>query len=53
MIEIKNLSKYFGRQQVLQQVNLQLKRGECIALIGPNGCGKTTLIKCNPGNGIG
>lgn len=46
MIEIKNLSKYFGRQQVLQQVNLQLKRGECIALIGPNGCGKTTLIKC-------
>jgi len=45
MIEIKNISKRFGKLQVLNKVNLECKKGECIALIGPNGCGKTTLIK--------
>lgn len=45
MIEINGLCKRFGRQQVLDHVNLRFDRGECIALIGPNGCGKTTLIK--------
>jgi Cu-processing system ATP-binding protein len=45
MIEIKNISKKFGKLQVLNRVNLTCKKGECIALIGPNGCGKTTLIK--------
>ncbi len=45
MIEIKNLNKKFGKLSVLNDVNLSFKKGECIALIGPNGCGKTTLIK--------
>lgn len=45
MIEVKNISKSFGRLKALNQVSLQLRKGECIALIGPNGCGKTTLIK--------
>ena len=45
MIEINNLSKKFGKLQALNRVNLTCKKGECIALIGPNGCGKTTLIK--------
>jgi Cu-processing system ATP-binding protein len=45
MIEIKNCQKKFGKLQVLQDVNLSFNKGECIALIGPNGCGKTTLIK--------
>lgn len=45
MIEIKNLTKTFGKLNVLQNVSLSCKKGECIALIGPNGCGKTTLIK--------
>ncbi len=45
MIEVKNISKSFGRLKALDQVSLQLRKGECIALIGPNGCGKTTLIK--------
>lgn len=45
MIAIKELSKSFGKLQVLNNVNLNLNRGECVALIGPNGCGKTTLIK--------
>jgi Cu-processing system ATP-binding protein len=45
MIETQNLFKNFGRLQVLNNVNLKCNKGECIALIGPNGCGKTTLIK--------
>ena len=45
MIEIKNISKKFGKLEVLKNINLSCKKGECIALIGPNGCGKTTLIK--------
>ncbi|MDI6046238.1 ABC transporter ATP-binding protein [Flavobacterium yafengii] len=45
MIEIKNIYKKFGNLEVLNDINLSFKKGECIALIGPNGCGKTTLIK--------
>ncbi|MGV1012231.1 MAG: ABC transporter ATP-binding protein [Flavobacterium sp.] len=45
MIEIKNINKKFGKFEVLKSVSLSCKSGECIALIGPNGCGKTTLIK--------
>ncbi len=45
MIEIKNLTKKFGKLNVLNDVSLSCIKGECIALIGPNGCGKTTLIK--------
>ena len=45
MIEIKDINKKFGKLEVLKNVNLSCKKGECIALIGPNGCGKTTLIK--------
>ena len=46
MIEIRNASKKFGKAEVLKDVNLSCEPGQCIALIGPNGCGKTTLIKC-------
>ncbi|MEZ5174214.1 MAG: ABC transporter ATP-binding protein [Bacteroidia bacterium] len=45
MIELKNISKNFGKLNVLNNISLQFNKGECIALIGPNGCGKTTLIK--------
>jgi Cu-processing system ATP-binding protein len=45
MIEIKNIYKKFGKLEVLNDINLSFQKGECIALIGPNGCGKTTLIK--------
>lgn len=45
MIEIKQISKSFGKLKALDNINLTCKKGECIALIGPNGCGKTTLIK--------
>lgn len=46
MIRIENLTKRFGKLQVMDNINLVCNKGECIALIGPNGCGKTTLIKC-------
>ena len=45
MIEIKNISKKFGKIEVLKNINISCREGNCIALIGPNGCGKTTLIK--------
>ena len=45
MIEIENLTKDFGKLRALDNITLSFKKGECIALIGPNACGKTTLIK--------
>ena len=46
MIKIKNLTKKFNKFTALQDINLECKKGHSIAFIGPNGCGKTTLIKC-------
>jgi Cu-processing system ATP-binding protein len=45
MIQLKNISKHFGKLKALDNVSTICERSECIALIGPNGCGKTTLIK--------
>lgn len=46
MISFQNVSKSFGRLKVLNDITLECFPNECLALIGPNGCGKTTLIKC-------
>ena len=45
MIEVQNLTKKFDRFTALENLNLSFTDGKSIALIGPNGCGKTTLIK--------
>ncbi len=45
MIRLANVTKRYGKLQVLHDVNLDCSSGQCIALIGPNGCGKTTVIK--------
>ncbi len=45
MIIASNVSKRFGKLKALDDVSVTCVKGECIALIGPNGCGKTTLIK--------
>jgi len=46
MIRATNLTKKFGKLVALDSLNLVCNKGECIALIGPNGSGKTTFIKC-------
>lgn len=45
MITVNNISKQFGKLKALDDVSTTCDKSECIALIGPNGCGKTTLIK--------
>lgn len=45
MIIATNVSKQFGKLKALNDISVTCTKGECIALIGPNGCGKTTLIK--------
>lgn len=45
IIEIKNLNKYFGDLHVLKDVNLSVKEGEKLVLVGPSGSGKSTLIR--------
>jgi len=46
MIIANNVTKQFGKIRALDNVSLKCSKGECIALIGPNGSGKTTFIKC-------
>ena len=46
MIELKNVSKTFRRTRVLDGIDLSIRPGERIALIGSNGAGKTTMIRC-------
>ncbi|PJB12491.1 MAG: copper ABC transporter ATP-binding protein [Flavobacteriales bacterium CG_4_9_14_3_um_filter_40_17] len=46
MIDFKNISKKFGKLQVLEQVDLTVDKPGIYAILGPNGSGKTTLIKC-------
>jgi sulfate transport system ATP-binding protein len=45
MISIKNINKKFGSYTALTDINLQIHKGELVALLGPSGCGKTTLLR--------
>lgn len=46
LIEIRGLSKKFGNNVVLDNVDLDIEKGEVVAIIGPSGTGKSTLLRC-------
>src|SRR5690554_2919570 len=46
MIEVKDLHKKFGKNEVLKGIDLTIGEGGIFSILGPNGSGKTTLIKC-------
>jgi ABC-2 type transport system ATP-binding protein len=45
-LEIKDLNFAYSTNQILEDVSLELNEGECLGLIGSNGCGKTTFLNC-------
>ena len=45
VIEVKNLTKSYGKNEVLKGIDLQVERGTMLALLGPNGAGKTTTVR--------
>ena len=44
-IVLNNVSKNYGNKRILKNINFEVKTNEKVALIGPNGCGKTTILK--------
>ncbi|GAG51281.1 unnamed protein product, partial [marine sediment metagenome] len=46
MIEIRNMSKWYGDFQVLKDINEEIKQGQTVVVCGPSGSGKSTLLRC-------
>ena len=44
-IQVKNLNAYYGKQQALKDVNIEIPKNQITVIMGPSGCGKTTLLK--------
>ena len=43
-VEVENLTKYFGKLHVLDNISFKVKKGEFVCVVGPTGCGKTTFL---------
>ena len=46
MLDVQNINQYYGSSHTLRGISLSIKQGECMALLGRNGVGKTTLLQC-------
>ena len=44
-IQVKNLNAYYGKQQALKDINIEIPKNQITVIMGPSGCGKTTLLK--------
>lgn len=46
MIKVRNLQKSFGDNHVLNGIDVDIRKGECVCVIGPSGSGKSTFLRC-------
>ena len=46
ILRVENLHKSFGAQEILKDVSFDVETGDCVAILGPSGVGKTTLLRC-------
>ena len=46
IIKLKNINKNYAEHSVLKNINLDIRKGESISVIGKSGCGKTSLLRC-------
>ncbi len=46
ILSVKNLCKYFGDNKVLTGIDIDIKKGDVVAIVGPSGCGKSTFLRC-------
>ena len=44
-VETRNITKLFGKQKALNEVNFSIQKGELVGFLGPNGAGKSTMMK--------
>ncbi|HDZ78358.1 MAG TPA: ATP-binding cassette domain-containing protein, partial [Gammaproteobacteria bacterium] len=50
MLKLEGINQYYGESHILWDISFDVKKGECTCLMGRNGVGKTTLLKCIMGS---